>query len=76
VSGQEPDLVPVYLTVAVRTTGGIGPGVVRVPRDEAGRIVAARHGAPGERASRGFLDGGADGQVIAAMVARFAPPEP
>jgi hypothetical protein len=75
-SDQEADLVPVYLTVAVRTSGGTGPGVVRVPREEeAARIVASRHGASGERAQRGFLDGAADGRVIGAMVPRPAPPE-
>jgi hypothetical protein len=74
-SGQDPDLVPVFLTVGVRTSGGIGPGVVRVPRIEAARIVAARHGVAGERPPRGYEDGGADGRVIGAMVPRLAPPE-
>lgn len=75
-SDQQPDRVPVYLTVAVRTSGGPGPGVVRVPREEASRIIAARQGVAGERPPRGFLDGGADGRVIAAMLPRLAPPEP
>ena len=70
---QTPDLVPVYLTVAVRTSGGIGPGVVRVPRLEAGWIVAARHGVTGEVAPRGYEDGGMDGHVIGAMIPRRAP---
>jgi hypothetical protein len=68
-------LVPVYLTVAVRTSGGNGPGVVRVPPDEAGRICADRHGVMGECPPRGYLDGGAPGSVIAAMIPRRAPDE-
>jgi hypothetical protein len=75
VTGQPPDLLPVFLTVAVRTSGGNGPGVVRVPREEAARLVAARHGVSGERAPRGYEDGGADGHIIAAMMPRLAPPE-
>lgn len=73
---DDPDLVPVFVTTGIRTSGGAGPGVVRVPRDEAARIVAGRHGVPGERPPRGYADGGADGRVIAAMVPRLAPPEP
>ena len=74
-SDCQADLVPVFLTVGVRTSAGAGPGVVRGPRDEAGRIIAARHGVLGEEAPRGFLDGGADGRVIGAMAPRLAPPE-
>jgi hypothetical protein len=73
---EQLDRIPVFLTVAVRTSGGNGPGVVRVPREEAARLVAARHGVHGEMAPRGFLDGGADGRVIGAMVPRLAPPGP
>lgn len=69
---DDQDLVPVFLTVAVRTSGGNGPGVVRVPREEAARITAARHGVPGEYPPRGYDDGGADGRVIAAMMPRPA----
>jgi hypothetical protein len=69
-------LVPVFVTVGVRVSSGVRtPGVVHLPREEAARIVASRHGVSGERAPRGFLDGGADGHVIAAMVPRLAPPE-
>ena len=57
---DDQDLVPVFVTTGIRTSGGPGPGVVRVPRDEAARIVASRHGVAGERAPRGFLDGGAE----------------
>lgn len=72
-AADSPDLVPVYLTVGVRTSGGPGPGVVRVPREEAARLVAARHGVAGERPPRGYDDGGADGRMIAAMMPRRAP---
>jgi hypothetical protein len=74
-TAPQPELVPVFLTVGVRTSGGAGPGVVRVPRDEAARIVAGRHGVAGEEPPRGFEDGGVDGRIIAAFVPRLAPPE-
>lgn len=67
--------VPVYLTVTVRTSGGNGPGVVKVPREEAAELVRRRCGVSGERPPRGYEDGGADGRVIAAMMPRLAPPE-
>ncbi len=76
-SGQQPDLVPVFVVVAVRvSTGEQTPGLVHVPRNEAVQIVASRHGVPGEQPPRGYADGGADGRVIGAMVPRLAPPEP
>ena len=59
-------LVAVFLTVAVRTSGGNGPGVVRVPPDEAGRIIARRHGVYGVLPPKGYEDGGADARTIAA----------
>jgi hypothetical protein len=74
-SEQPDDLMAVFLTTAVRTSAGAGPGVRRVPRAEAAQLVARRHAVPGERAPRGFEDGGADGHIIAAMVPRLAPPE-
>ena len=67
-TGPETDTVPVFLTVGVRTSGGPGPGVVRVPCDEAARIVAARHGVPGERPPGGYEDGGAGGRVTGLMM--------
>lgn len=72
---SDDDRVPVYLTVGVRTSGGNGPGVVHLPREEAARVVAARHGVPGEQPPRGYADGGAESRVIAAMMPRLAPPE-
>ena len=41
---QQPDLVRIHLANGHRTSGGDGPGEVEVPRDEAERIVQARHG--------------------------------
>jgi hypothetical protein len=39
---QPAALAPVWLANATRTSGGIGPGVVQVPADEAVRLVAGR----------------------------------
>lgn len=72
---SQPGLIPVFLTVAVRTSGGIGPGVVRVPPQEAARIIGGRHGVAGGRPPRGYEDGGADGPAIGSVVPRLAPPE-
>ena len=52
-------LVTVYLTNATRTSAGPGPGVKRLPPDEAGRLTRARHAVYGSTAPRGFEDGGA-----------------
>lgn len=59
-SEQQPELVAIYLTNATRTSGGNGPGVVRVPPGEAGRLVRERRGVYGDKPPRGFLDGGVD----------------
>ena len=64
------DRICVYVTVAVRTSAGPGPGVLELPRDEASRIVNDRHGVFGTTAPRGFSDGGADGRTVAAMMPR------
>ena len=58
-----PDLVDVFLTNAVATSGGPGPGVVRVPRDEASRIIAHKLGVAGSRPPRSYADGGQAGPV-------------
>ena len=47
-------LVPVFVTVAVRTSAGPGPGVRRVPPAEAGWLVAARVAVHGDQPPRGF----------------------
>ena len=51
---SDDGLVPVFVTTGIRTSGGSGPGVVHVPPDEAGRIVADHHGVPGTVAPRGY----------------------
>jgi hypothetical protein len=61
----EPELTEVFLTVGVATSGGPGPGVVRVPRDEANRIIAMRLGVPGTHPPKNFTDGGQAGPVSA-----------
>jgi hypothetical protein len=48
-------LVPVYLTAAVRTSGGPGPGVKRLPRAEAGSLVARRIAVHGDQPPTGYL---------------------
>ena len=71
------DLVPVFVTVGIRVSScERTPGVVRVPRAEAARIVSARHGVAGEQAPRGYLDGGSTERLAGWMVPRLAPPEP
>jgi hypothetical protein len=62
---NDDGLVPVFLSVAIRTSGGNGPVVVRVPPDEAGRIIGRRHGVYGEHPPRGFEDGGIDARTLA-----------
>jgi hypothetical protein len=64
------DRISVYITVAVRTSAGPGPGVLELPAAEASRLVADRHAVYGSTAPRGYDDGGADGRVIAAMMPR------
>jgi hypothetical protein len=53
--GDDGDLVAVYLTAAVRTSDGSGPGVKHVPRAEAGRLTAARIAVHGDKPPAGYL---------------------
>ena len=46
--------VAVFVTVAVRTSAGAGPGVRRVPAAEAGRLVAMKYACHGEAPPRGW----------------------
>lgn len=62
----EPELVSVYVTSGIRTSAGPGPGVRRVPPDEAGRICAAKLGVMGETPPHGYDDGGNSAAVVAA----------
>jgi len=61
---SEP-LVAVFVTVAVRTSDGPGPGVRRVPPGE-----AARRAVYGDQPPRGFEDGGTDARDAARMMPR------
>jgi hypothetical protein len=49
------ELVPVYLTTAVRTSAGPGPGPRRLPAAEAGALVGRRLAIHGDQPPRGFL---------------------
>jgi hypothetical protein len=69
-SAGSPGVVAVYLTNGTRTSQGPGPGVKRLPPDEAGRLVSARLAAFGEAPPRGYADGGCDGRDIALMMPR------
>jgi hypothetical protein len=67
--GGEP-LVAVYVTTAVRTSDGPGPGVKRVPPDEAGRLVGDRRAVYGEQPPFGFADGYHDPRTLGLMMPR------
>lgn len=73
-SPAEPELVDVFLTVGVATSGGPGPGVVRVPRDEANRIIGMKLGVPGTRPPRNYSDGGQSGPVTGTRTFGAKPP--
>lgn len=47
-------LVPVFLTVAVRTSAGPGPGVKLLPPAEAGALVAMKYACHGDKPPRGW----------------------
>jgi len=64
--------VAVFVTTGIMTSAGPGPGVRRVPPDEAGALVADRRAVHGDQPPRGFLDGG----VTTEMIARMAPRRP
>jgi hypothetical protein len=53
---QDEALVDVYLTVAVRTSAGPGPGHKQLPAAEAGRLVGERRAIYGTQSPRGFGD--------------------
>lgn len=50
----EGDPVPVFLVNATRTSGGAGPGVVRVPPAEAARLVSQKLAVHGDKPPRGW----------------------
>ena len=53
--------VAVFVTTGIRTSGGNGPGVVRVPPAEAAALVADRRAVYDEVPPRGFGDRPDDG---------------
>jgi hypothetical protein len=61
-SRREPAKVEVYVGNATRTSGGAGPGTVRVPPDEAARLVKDRLAIYGERPPQ---DGASHAQQMA-----------
>ena len=65
-------MVAVFVTTAVRTSGGNGPGPVRVPASEASALVNDRRAVYGDQPPRGFEDGGADTRDVARMMPRRA----
>jgi len=58
--GADAGLADVFVTTAVRTSAGPGPGHLRVPLAEAQAIVNTRRGVFGDRPPRGYADGGCD----------------
>ena len=55
-TGPQPELVPVFVTTGIRTSGGNGPGVVQVPPAEAAALVADRRAIHGTTPPRGYGD--------------------
>ena len=74
-SEPEPE-VDIYLTTAVRTSAGPGPGVLHLPASEASRIVNAKLGVLGTAPPRGYDDGGADAATVHASRAFSPHPHP
>jgi hypothetical protein len=51
-----PDqLVDVYMTVAIRTSAGPGPGHKRLPAREANLLISRKHAVSGTEPPRGYL---------------------
>lgn len=63
-------LVDVYLTVAVRTSAGPGPGHKRLPAGEASALVANRRAVYGGQPPAGYEDGGVRPGEAARMMPR------
>lgn len=62
----EPELVPVFVVVGVRTSQGPGPGPKMLPPDEAARVIGAKLAVYGHQPPYGFDDGGADSATVTA----------
>lgn len=65
-----PEPVSVFVTTAVRTSDGPGPGHKRVPAGEAARLVGDRRACYGSQPPKGFEDGGVDTRGVARMMPR------
>jgi hypothetical protein len=63
-------MVTVFVTNAVRTSDGPGPGVKRLPPGEAATLVGNRRAVYGDQPPRGFSDGGAQPGDTARMMPR------
>ena len=53
---EQPELVMVYVTNAVRTSAGPGPGARRVPSAEAARLLKDRMAVYGDQPPRAYGD--------------------
>src|SRR6266567_4401642 len=62
-----PQLVTVFVTNAVRTSAGPGPGPKQLPSDEANRIINSKLGVYGSQPPRNYTDGGQQGPVVGAV---------
>lgn len=63
---EQPGLVEVYCTTAVRTSAGCALGAKMLPPDEAARLVGSKLAVYGSEPPRGFTDGGNSAAVVAA----------
>jgi hypothetical protein len=63
-------LVSVFVTNAVRTSAGPGPGHLRVPPAEAAALVSHHRAVYGDQPPRGYADGGCDPRDAARMQPR------
>jgi hypothetical protein len=59
-------VVTVFVTNAVRTSDGPGPGVKRLPPGEAAALVTSRRAVYGDQPPRGYSDGGICGDSTGA----------
>lgn len=69
-------MVPVFVTNAVRTSAGPGPGPKMLPAGEANRLKSAKLAVHGHIAPAGYSDGGADAATVHASKAFRGYPAP